>query len=251
MNYGIDGNAALVTASSSGLGKASAKTLAREGVDVVVNGRDPEKLDAAVEEVREAAADGVAVVGHRADITDPEAIVELVNRPVEEFGRLDHLVTSAGGPPRIGFFETTDEDWYETFDLLVMAVVRAVWAAEPHLRADGGGTIVSITSLITKEASPSNPLSSCIRMATMGVSKCLSYEFGDDVRVNAIMPGLFDTPRREDSGSASVAADEVPLGRFGDAMELGELVAFLSSDLSSYVTGAAIPVDGGALDSTQ
>jgi len=251
MNYGIDGNAALVTASSSGLGKASAKALAREGVDVVVNGRDADKLSDAVEEVQGAATPNVTIVGQQADITDSDDIRDLISRPIEEFGRLDHLVTSAGGPPRKGFFETTERDWYDTFDLLVMSVVRAIWEAAPHLCADGGGTIVAITSLITKEASPNNPLSSFIRMATMGVVKCLSYEFGTDMRVNAIMPGLFDTPRRDDAGSANADPDDVPLARYGDAMELGELVAFLSSDLSSYMTGTAIPVDGVALNSTQ
>lgn len=250
MGYGLEGDAALVTASSSGLGKASAKALAREGVDVVVNGRDEGKLAAAVEEVEASAADGVDVVGYAADITDADGVASLARQPIEEFGRLDHLVTSAGGPPRKRFFELPDELWYEAFDLLVLSVVRSVRETVEYLRADGGGSIVNITSLIVKEASHLNPLSSSVRMATMGLEKCLSYELAPEVRVNAVLPGLFDTPRRDDPGSARVEPEDVPLARLGDAMELGNLVAFLCSPRASYLTGTAIPVDGGALEST-
>jgi len=122
MELGIDGNAALVTASSSGLGKASAVALASEGANVVVNGRDTDRLEDGVEAVRDAAAEGAEVVGVRADISQKEDVERLVERTVEEFGGLDHLVTSAGGPPSGPFLETTDEDWYDAFDLLVPSV---------------------------------------------------------------------------------------------------------------------------------
>ncbi|WP_227378945.1 SDR family oxidoreductase [Haladaptatus halobius] len=248
MDYGIEGTVALVTASSSGLGKGSAMALAREGVHVVVNGRDREKLAHAVADI-ESVAKG-DVIGRPGDITDPDDLTALVDDTVEEFGRLDHLVTSAGGPPRHSFFELTDEHWYDNFDMLVMSVVRLVREAAPYLRRDGGGSIVNITSLVVKEASPSNPLSSSIRMATMGLEKCLSYQLAPEVRVNAVLPGLFDTPRRNDPGSARVEPSDVPAGRLGEAIELGEVVAFLCSEAAGYLTGASIPVDGGALEST-
>lgn len=124
MDYQLSGDAALVAASSSGLGKGAAKALAAEGVDVVVNGRDEDKLDRAVAEIREVATG--AVVGQAADITDTDECEALVDLAVDELGRLDHLVTSAGGPPRGTFFELTDDQWYESFDLLVMSVVRLV-----------------------------------------------------------------------------------------------------------------------------
>lgn len=132
MDLQIDGNAALVTASSSGLGKASAKALAREGVNVVINGRDEERLAAAKEEI-EAVATG-EVVAQPADLTDADEVAALVEATVDEFGTIDHLVTSAGGPPSGAFLDTDDEDWQHAFDLLVMSVVRLAREAYPHLK---------------------------------------------------------------------------------------------------------------------
>jgi 3-oxoacyl-[acyl-carrier protein] reductase len=130
MDLGIEGDSALVTASSSGLGKASATALAREGVDVVINGRDEDRLAEAKAEV-EAVAAG-SVLTQQGDLTEKSDIEAIVERPVEAFGGLDHLVTSAGGPPSGAFSEMADEDWYEAFDLLVMSVVRLVRNAEPQ-----------------------------------------------------------------------------------------------------------------------
>jgi 3-oxoacyl-[acyl-carrier protein] reductase len=262
MDLEIDGDAALVTASSSGLGRASAKALAREGADVLVNGRVPERLARAVEEIESVATGDV--VGETADITEREELEGLVARAVDEFGRLDHLVTSAGGPPPFRPLETDDGEWYRTYDLLVMSVVRAVRAAAPHLRADGGGTIVNITSRTVKEAAPSNVLSSSVRMAVIGLEKTLSKELAPEVRANAVLPGSHETPRIEElieyavergeieSYEAGVEArtEGVPLGRLGDPRELGDLVAYLSSPRSGFVNGQAVTIDGGAGSST-
>lgn len=247
MQLDLDSNAALVIASSSGLGKASAASLAESGVDVVVNGRDEERLESAVEELQETATG--RVVGCAGDMTDPDNIVRLVETTIDEFGRLDHLVTSAGGPTRYAFAETEDDDWYYAYDMLVMSVVRAVREAMLHLK-EAEGTIVNITSMVTKEASGANVLSSSIRMCVQGLAKVLSEELAPEVRVNTVLPGLYYTPRRHDAGEASVDLSDVPLERMGEACELGDVVAFLSSKYSSYLTGAAIPIDGGALQST-
>lgn len=247
MQLDINGNAALVIASSSGLGKASASALAEAGVDVVVNGRDEDRLEEAVEDLRRDAQG--RVIGCPGDMTDSDDITQLVERTVDEFGRFDHLVMSAGGPTRYTFAETEDEDWYYAYDMLVMSVVRAVREAMPHL-VEANGTIVNITSIVTKEASSANVLSSSVRMTLQGLAKVLSKELAPEVRVNTVLPGLYNTPRRHDEGEPGVDQSEVPLGRLGDARELGDVVAFLSSDHSSYLTGVAIPIDGGALKST-
>jgi len=262
MDLNIDGNAAVVLASSSGLGKASATALAREGVDVVVNGRDEEKLDDAVAEIASTATGDV--VGHAGDITDESDVESLVERPVEEFGRLDHLVTSAGGPPRLRPLEADDEAWYRAYDLLVISVVRAVREAEAHLRADGGGTIVNITSRIVKEGRPGNVLSSSVRMAVLGFEKTLSQSLAPEIRANAVLPGSHETPRVTDGLEDAVEdgefdsyedayADrvtEIPVGRIGDPMELGDMVAYLSSPRSGFTNGQAIVLDGGQGSST-
>jgi NAD(P)-dependent dehydrogenase (short-subunit alcohol dehydrogenase family) len=257
MDLAIDGNAALVTASSSGLGKASATALAENGANVVVNGRDEDSLEAAAEEIRESATGEVVAV--QADLTEKDDIERLVERTIEEFGGIDHLVTSAGGPPSGPFLETTDEDWYEAFDLLVMSVVRLVRESEPYLR-EGEGTIVNITSRSVKEAIDQLVLSNSVRMSVIGLEKTLSKELAPDVRANAVLPGAHETARVEELIEQSMDRGEYdsyedgledwsegnPMERIGKPHELGDTVAFLSSPRSSYINGVAVPIDGGA-----
>ena len=257
MSLDVADDVALVTASSSGLGRASAAVLAEENANVVLNGRDEDRLDEAVAAL-DALGDG-SVVGVAGDLTQREDIEALVTATVEEFGGLDHLVTSAGGPPSGPFMGTDDEDWYHAFDLLVMSVVRLVREAAPHLQ-DGGGTIVNITSRSVKEAIDSLVLSNAVRMSVVGLEKTLSQELAPEVRANAVLPGPHETSRIEELVEQSVErgeydsyeeglaarAEGIPLERIGDPRELGEVVAFLCSPRSSYLNGVAIPVDGGA-----
>lgn len=258
MDFSIDGNAALVTASSSGLGKAAAKALVRENVNVVINGRNQERLKDAVVELSDL-GEG-KVVGQQGDLTNLDDIEALVDRTVDEFGGIDHLVTSAGGPPSGTFLDTSDEDWYQAFDLLVMSVVRTVRASADHLQADGGGTIVTITSRTVKEAVDALVLSNSVRMGVIGLEKTLSKELAPEVRANAVLPGPHETSRIEDLIEQGVERGEYdsyehgleergkgnPLGRIGNPIELGNTVAFLSSPESGYINGTAIPIEGGA-----
>ena len=257
MSLDVADDVALVTASSSGLGRASAAVLAEENANVVLNGRDEDRLDEAVAEL-DALGDG-SVVGVAGDLTQREDIKALVTATVEEFGGLDHLVTSAGGPPSGPFMGTDDEDWYHAFDLLVMSVVRLVREAAPPLQ-DGGGTIVNITSRSVKEAIDSLVLSNSVRMSVVGLEKTLSQELAPEVRANAVLPGPHETSRIEELVEQSVErgeydsyeeglaarAEGIPLERIGEPRELGEVVAFLCSPRSSYLNGVAIPIDGGA-----
>jgi 3-oxoacyl-[acyl-carrier protein] reductase len=258
MDLEIDGNTALITASSSGLGKASATALAREGVNVVINGRDTDRLEAADEEIREVATG--EVVSQPGDLTDENDIERLVEHTVDEFGGIDHLVTSAGGPPSGSFLDTSDEDWYEAYELLVMSVVRLVREAEPHLRDGDGGTIVNITSRSVKEAIDSLVLSNSVRMSVIGLEKTLSTELAPEVRANSVLPGTHETPRIQELVEQGVERGEYdsyeegidsrgqdnPLERIGDPIELGDTVAFLCSPRSGYINGQAIVIDGGS-----
>jgi NAD(P)-dependent dehydrogenase (short-subunit alcohol dehydrogenase family) len=260
MDLELAGNAALVTASSRGLGKAAATALVREGVDVAINGRTESTLDDAAAELRDEATDDARVVPIAGDLTDPGDITRLVETTVDEFGCLDHLVTAAGGPPSGSFLETTDEEWYDAFDMLVMSVVRLVRESVGHLRTDGGGTIVTITSRSVKEALDGLVLSNAVRMGVIGLEKTLSRELAPDIRVNAVLPGAHETSRIEEliearvdrgeyddyeSGRAAFGSDTA-IGRIGEPNELGETVAFLSSAASSYITGQSVVVDGGS-----
>ncbi len=257
MDLQISGNTALVTASSSGLGKASAKALAREGANVLINGRDEGRLADAKAEIDEVAKGEVFI--QSGDLTDKDDIEAMVETTVDEFGGLDHLVTSAGGPPSGPFLETGDDDWYQAYDLLVMSVVRLARKAEPHLKESDYGTIVNITSRSVKEAIDSLVLSNSVRMSVIGLEKTLSQEFAPEVRANAVLPGSHETARIENLVEQAVERGEYdsyeeglanwasnPLDRIGDPMELGNTVAFLSSPASGFINGESILIDGGS-----
>jgi 3-oxoacyl-[acyl-carrier protein] reductase len=258
MDLELNGTSALVTASSSGLGKASAESLAEEGANVVINGRDEQQLAETVDEL-DAVGDG-HVVGVQGDLTEKADIEQLVECTVEEFGGIDTLVTSAGGPPSGAFMDTDDEDWYEAFDLLVMSAVRTVREAAPHLKESDHGTMTFITSRSVKEAIDSLVLSNSVRMAVIGLEKTLSKELAPEVRSNAVLPGPHETSRIEDLVDQAVErgdyddyeegledwGDGIPVGRIGEPGELGDTVAFLSSPKSSYINGVSIPIEGGA-----
>jgi len=257
MDLKLEGNAAIITASSSGLGKASALALAAEGVDVVINGRKEKQLLSTAEEIRNATSAGVATL--TGDIKDRDTLKNLVDKAVNEYGRLDHLVTSAGGPPSGKTLETTESDWYESFELLVMSVFRLVKSAAPYLK-QGGGTIVNITSRSVKEALDSLVLSNSVRMGVIGLEKTLSRELAPEVRVNSVLPGPHRTSRIENLVEQSLERGEitsreeglekwsqgVPMETLGNPENLGHLVAFLSSCRAEFINGAAIPIDGGS-----
>jgi len=261
MNLGLEGNVALTTASTSGLGLASATALARDGANVVVCGRDPDRLAAAEAHVDEQ-GDG-DVLARQTDVTDRDEVQALVDATVDEFGGIDHVVTSAGGVPSGSFHDMSDEDWYGSFDVLVMSHVWTLEAAHPHLADSDAGTIVSITSTSVQEAIEGLILSNAVRRAVLGTIKTISREWAPEVRANAVLPGAHETPRIEelieqamdrgeydtyDDGLADWSSD-IPMDRIGDPIELGDVVAFLSSERASFVNGASVPIDGGRLRS--
>lgn len=261
MDLNIEGNVALCTAASSGLGLASAEALAREGAHVAICGQTESNIEQAGDQLRETGDGGVLAM--QADITDPDHVTAFVEQTVDQFGGLDHVVTSAGGPPSGPFLDMDDGDWYDAYDLLVMSAVWTMRESYPHLQDSDAGTAVAITSRTVREVADGLVLSNAVRRTVVGLVKTLSREFAPEVRVNTVLPGAHETSRiRElieaavergevedyEDGYAEWAAD-VPLDRIGEPEELGNVVAFLSSDRASYVNGAAIPVDGGSLRS--
>jgi len=257
MDLGIEDNVALCTAASSGLGLASAEALAEEGTHVAVCGQTPAHLDTARERLRETGSGDVLAV--EADITDKAELTAFVAETVETFGGLDHVVTSAGGPPSGPFLDTEDGDWYRAYDLLVMSVVWTLREAYPHLR-EAAGSAVAITSRTVHEVADGLVLSNAVRRTVEGLVKTLAREFAPEVRLNTVLPGPHETGRIRDLIEAAVDRGEVPdyeagyrewaagnpLERIGEPRELGDVVAVLASERASYVNGAAIPVDGGA-----
>lgn len=260
MDLELAGNAVLCTAATSGLGRASAERFAREGCDVAVCGTTPAHVEATRESLDDIGDGDVLAV--EADITDPDEVEAFVEETVETFGGLDHVVTSAGGPAPGPFVETTEREWYTAYDLLVMSVVWTTRHAHPYLKASDAGTVVNITSRSVREVIDDLVLSNAVRRAVIGLMKTQAREFAPEVRVNAVLPGAHETPRIEELVEAAVSRGEydsyeeglaswsnAPLGRVGQPEELGDVAAYLSSARSSYVTGTALPVDGGAMRS--
>lgn len=246
-----------MAAASSGLGKASALALAREGARVAICARDPERLEAARDEI--ASETGAEVLGVPADLATEEGAVGFVREGAGALGGCQVLVTNAGGPPTGTFDELAEDDFRRGFELTFLSAVRMTREALPEMRKAGWGRIVLIGSSAVKQPIPGLMLSNSIRTGLMGWAKTLADEVAPDgITVNAVHPGRFATPRvtelheeraaREGRRVDEVAADDtgaIPLGRIGDPQEVGDVVAFLASERAAYVTGVNLLVDGG------
>ncbi|TMR92536.1 SDR family oxidoreductase [Nonomuraea basaltis] len=247
MDLGISGKVALVTGGSAGIGLAAAKSLAREGCDVCVTARNPERLADAVVELQEF---GKVVHAVLADAEDPAAARRVVEETRGVLGPIDILVANAGGPPAGRFDEATLDDWDIAIQRNLLGTVRLINAVLPEMRSRGWGRIVTITSRSAREALDGLALSNATRSAVAGVVRTLAREVsGDGVLVNNVMPGPIDTERlRELAGGEEALAARgraVPVGRIGNPEEVGDVVAFLASERASFVTGISMLVDGG------
>ena len=254
MDLGLAGKVALVTGATSGLGLASAKVLAAEGASIVLCGRRPDLAE------REAAALPDAI-GVSADITDPATPARLVDATLERYGRLDVLVGSTGGPTPGTALDTPAEAYDDALALLVKPMVRLSQLVIPHMREVGSGRIVFVTSTVVREPVPMLVLSDAVRMAVHGFARTLAKQVaGDAITVNCVMPGRIATDRVASLDQAAANATgrsiddvrasgerSIPTGRYGDPAEFGAVVTFLCSAQAAYVTGASVPVDGGAL----
>jgi 3-oxoacyl-[acyl-carrier protein] reductase len=255
MDLQLKGKTALVLAASKGLGKACATTLAAEGVNVVIGARNPDTLNAAAKEIRAQTKGRVLAIP--IDVLQPKDAEKIITAAVSEFGGLDILINNAGGPP-FGKFESFDESaWQSAFELTLLSAVRFSRLAIPYLRKSGSGRIINITSLTVLTYLPHSVLSTSLRMGVVGMAKLLSEELGPDhITVNNVAPGLILTDRVKDTLQPRPGVSEeellaeraksIPLGRIGRPEELAAVVAFLASPLAAYITGATIPIDGGA-----
>ena len=261
MDLGLKGRVACVAASSLGIGRAIALSLAREGASVSICGRSEDSLRLAAQEIADET--GAEVLVTLADVSLEEDAVRFVADTVKHFGRLDILVSNAGGPPAGQFEEVDLESWYAAIDLTLMSVVNLCRAAIPHLRRSNAGRIIAMTSLSVKQPIDGLLLSNSLRLGVTGMIKTLANELGaDGITANSVLPGwtltervqyLFET-RAESHGVtieeeiAHITAG-IPLGRMAQPSEIGDVVAFLASERASYITGTTILVDGGSVKS--
>jgi 3-oxoacyl-[acyl-carrier protein] reductase len=243
VDLGLQGRRAAVAASSKGLGFAIAEALAREGARVAMCGRDAARIGSAAGAVGENAVPLVA------DVSTPDGAKEFVVRAREALGGIDILVTNAGGPPP-GTFESTPLEAYPAaIDLNLLSVVAMCMEAVPEMRERRWGRVVAVTSIAVRQPIATLILSNTARAGATGFLKTLAREVAaDGVTVNSLQPGLFATERLREAWGENFddAAKTVPAGEIGRPEDFGAFAAFLCSEHARYVTGAAIPVDGGS-----
>jgi len=260
MDLGLTGKTALVTAASKGLGKAAAMELARQGAQVAICARS-DRVQSAADEIREAT--GATVLALRADVSRQEDVDRVVSSAIEQLGHLDILVLNAGGPPPGGFLAFGARDWEAAVRLTIMSTVYLCYAVVPHMLERGEGCLVASQSFTVRQPLDNLILSNAIRSGVIGLAKSLSFELAKDgIRVNNVLPGAIMTDRQRamlalQSARSGKSVDEIvrlreaaiPLGRFGDPEDLGNMIAFLASERARYVTGVTVQVDGGLVRS--
>jgi 3-oxoacyl-[acyl-carrier protein] reductase len=263
MDLGIRNRVAMVAASSKGLGKAVALSLAREGCQVSICGRDPETLASTMLELQ-----AINPAGKHLYITCDVSLEGELGRwfqaTEEGLGPVDILVTNTGGPPAATFMNLSEEAWASGVQSTLMNVVRLSRLALPGMRARQWGRIVHLTSLVAKQPMPLLTISSTLRAGLSGLTRTMALEFArDHVTINALLPGNIQTDRqthlariraeKEDISlerALELSQAAIPMGRFGRPDEIGDAVAFLCSDRAAYITGVSLQVDGGIIQST-
>ncbi|MCB0826284.1 MAG: SDR family oxidoreductase [Armatimonadetes bacterium] len=261
MDLGIKGKRAMVAAGTKGIGLACATELAKEGCRVSICARDEAKFAVAAEHIRSEAPDAdlhfqVCDVTSRNDL---QAWVDEVN---QSWGGVDILVTNTGGPPAGHWTEMNDDHWQSGFESTVLNVTRMVEMVAPTMKAQGWGRIIHITSVVAKEPSALLPISSTLRSGLMSLTLLQSKELAPyGVTVNGVLPGHTMTDRQVHLAEVVSARDEIsveealtqrgqtlPVGRLGQADEIGAAVAFLASKRASFISGINLLVDGGQVN---
>jgi len=247
MDLGISGRTALVTGASAGLGLACAQALAVEGVRVAVASRSADKLAAAV-----ATLDGDPVM-LTVDLSDPASVDALVDNATEALGHVDILIANGGGPPP-GNFASTDVDAYPAaLQLNLLSMVALTKAFVPPMQERGWGRVVAVTSAAVRQPMDYLILSNTARSGLTAFLKTTATEVaGDGVTVNTVQPGVHATDRLTQLyDDLDEVARSVPTQRIGDPGDFGRIVAFLCSESARSITGASVPVDGGAIKGLQ
>ena len=258
MELGLEGKIALVTGGSDGIGKAAATTLAAEGAKVTICARRADVLEEAAADIR--ASTGGEVPAIPADVTNLDHLASLFDAIIAAHGRIDILVNNAGTSSAGLFEEVTDEVWQADLDLKLFGAIRCSRLAIPHMRAQGGGRIVNITTPGGKAPGPASVPTSVSRAAGIALTKELSKDYAKDkILVNTVCIGLIksgqnrkawerarvDRPDLTEQGYYEERGKSVPVGRVGEASEAGDLIAFLVSDRAAYITGTSVNIDGG------
>ena len=265
MELELKGRVAIVTGSSKGIGKAIALSLAAEGAHVAICAREKDPLLLLQKEIE---GRGGSVVAIPADVTKAESIQKIISQTIDRFGKLDILINNVGGVKKFGgFFELTDNEWKEAFELNVMTVVSFIRQSMPWLKKSISPRVINISSISGVEPGFSNPHYNITKAAIINMSKHLANVLvKDKILVNVVCPG----PVHSSSWSNNVQniaenrnipyekaweefeeqeSAKIPIGRVGEGSDISDLVVFLSSDKASWITGSCFHINGGKLKS--
>jgi len=252
MDLGLTGKVAIVTGGSRGLGLAAAKALAAEAAHVVICARGEEQLQKAANEIQQQASAGTRALTIAADVSTEAGVRSVVDFAIASFGRLDVLVNNVGLGRGAGLEATSDAEWQEAIDQTLFPAIRMSRAAVPHLRAQGGGAIVIVSSIFGREAG-GRMTYNAVKAAEISLAKSLAQQLAkDQIRVVSVAPGsiLFEggswwkRQQADPEGIAQFVAQELPFGRFGKPEEVGAAIAFLASPKASWISGTTVVVDG-------
>lgn len=261
MDLGLEGRRALVLASTSGIGKAIATSLASEGARVVVCSRRETAVAATVAEI--AGRTNAEILGNVCDLADLASVDRLVDATLDALGGVDILVNNCGGPPSMPTVEASSEILRQWFDTMIVSITHATHRLVPAMQARGWGRVLTVTSISGVTPVPYMLLSNAYRAFLHAWNKTLTHEVAaDGVTCNVLVTGRFQTPRvverdideAERQGTtpeaiAAKVAETIPAGRYGRVEEFGDVAAFMASEQASYINGAMIRIDGGVVRS--
>ena len=257
MNLDLNGKTALVTGGSDGIGRATADRLAGAGANVIICARRTDHLKNVAEQISKGKISKVLPI--TCDVTKPEDIKKAVTESIKLFGCIDILINNAGRSSAGHFQEITDDLWQEDLDLKLMGAIRFSRLVVPYMKQSGWGRIINITTPGGKAPGPASVPTSVSRAAGIAITKEMSLDYAKDgILVNTVCVGLIKSAQHErtwlSENKKQKTLDEwytnngknIPIGRFGESEEVADLIVFLASDRSSYITGTAINVDGGS-----
>jgi 3-oxoacyl-[acyl-carrier protein] reductase len=257
MDLGLAGKVALVTAASTGIGKAIAEELAKEGTNVSICARGQEDLERAAEAIREYGVEALTV---QVDVTETDVAQKTIDETIQKFGHVDILVNNAGDAWAGRSWDTTDEEWQYSMDVNLYSAIRFTRAVVPYMREQGGGRIINMASVSGHTMISGLADYQTAKAAMIGYSKSMSIDLGpDNILVNCVCPALIHTPLWDrladsmipDAGDSreevfqNLASQMLVLERYGKPEEVAAVVAFLASERAAFITGSAYDVDGG------